>query len=119
MASLAATILQGKHEPTYTPHIDTGDCIVVINCEKLKCTSTDKTYYWHTGHPGGIKSESIQKRMARKPEEVLKHAIKLMLPRTKLGREMFTKLKVYAGTEHPHAAQMPQLIDDEKRIGIK
>jgi large subunit ribosomal protein L13 len=114
LGRLAAEIahrLRGKHKPEYTPHVDTGDYIVVVNCEKVRVTgakATDKMYYHHTGYPGGIRSASFEKLIDKAPERVLQRAVKGMLPRNPLGRAMFRKLKVYAGNEHPHAAQQPQ-----------
>lgn len=111
LASEIALRLRGKHKPTYTPHVDTGDYIVVVNAEKVKVTgnkTTDKMYYHHTGYPGGIKSISFDKLIVKAPERVLEIAVKGMLPKNALGREMFRKLKVYAGSEHAHAAQQPQ-----------
>lgn len=111
LASGIATRLRGKHKPEYTPHVDTGDYIVVVNCEKVRVTgnkASDKIYYHHTGYPGGIKDISFEKLIEKAPERVLQKAVKGMLPKGPLGREMFSKLKVYAGTEHPHAAQQPQ-----------
>jgi large subunit ribosomal protein L13 len=113
IATEIATRLRGKHKPEYTPHVDTGDFVVVINAEKVRVTgnkSKDKMYHHHTGFPGGLKSFSFEKLMDRAPDRVLKLAIKGMLPRTPLGRAMFKKLKVYAGNEHPHAAQQPQAL---------
>lgn len=103
--------LRGKHKPEYTPHVDTGDYIVVINAEKVRVTgskTTDKMYHRHTGYPGGLKSMSFDKLIDHAPERVIQSAVKGMLPRGPLGRVMFGKLKVYAGAEHPHAAQQPQ-----------
>ena len=111
LASEIAHRLRGKHKPEYTPHVDTGDYIVVINAEKVKVTgakATDKMYHHHTGYPGGLKSISFEKLIDKAPERVLQRAVKGMLPRNPLGRAMFKKLKVYAGSEHPHAAQQPQ-----------
>ena len=110
MASGIATRLRGKHKAEYTPHVDTGDYVVVINAEKVKVTgnkATDKIYHSHSGYPGGLKSISFEKLQERSPEKVIKLAVKGMLPRTPLGRAMFKKLKVYAGTDHPHGAQQP------------
>lgn len=107
----AAKILRGKNKPQYTPHIDTGDFVVIINAEKVRVTgnkATDKRYYRHSGYPGGLKSESFNEAIAKHPERVLEHAIKGMLPKNTLGRAMGKKLKVYAGPEHPHAAQNPR-----------
>jgi large subunit ribosomal protein L13 len=111
IATEIASRLRGKHKPEYTPHVDTGDFVVVINAEKVRVTGNkakDKMYHHHTGFPGGLKSFSFEKLIDRAPDRVLKLAIKGMLPRTPLGRAMFKKLKVYAGNEHPHAAQQPQ-----------
>lgn len=111
LASDIATRLRGKHKPEYTPHVDTGDYIVVINCEKVRVTgnkTTDKMYYHHTGYPGGIKDISFEKLIEKAPERVLQKAVKGMLPKGPLGRAMFKKLKVYAGGEHPHTAQQPR-----------
>ncbi len=116
LGRLAAEIahrLRGKHKAEYTPHVDTGDYIVVINAEKVRVTgakATDKMYHHHTGYPGGLKSISFEKLIDKAPERVIQGAVKGMLPRTPLGRAMFRKLKVYAGTEHPHAAQQPQVL---------
>ena len=111
LATEIASRLRGKHKPEYTPHVDTGDYIVVINAEKVCVTgkkTSDKIYYSHTGFPGGIKEISFEKLIAKAPERVLEAAVKGMLPRNPLGRDMYRKLKVYAGTNHPHAAQQPQ-----------
>ncbi|MBE8716856.1 50S ribosomal protein L13 [Cellvibrio polysaccharolyticus] len=109
-----ASRLRGKHKPEYTPHVDTGDYIVVINAEKVRVTgkkTTDKIYYHHTGFVGGIKSISFEKLIQKAPERTIQIAVKGMLPKGPLGRAMFKKLKVYAGNEHPHAAQQPQVLD--------
>lgn len=114
LASDIAHRLRGKHKPEYTPHTDTGDYIVVVNCEKVKVTgakTTDKMYHHHTGYPGGLKSYSFEKLIERAPERVLQRAVKGMLPRNPLGRAMFKKLKVYAGNDHPHAAQQPETLE--------
>jgi large subunit ribosomal protein L13 len=114
LASRIAHHLRGKHKPEYTPHIDTGDYVVVINAEKIRVTGAkakDKLYHHHTGYPGGIKSISFEKLIDKAPERVIQGAVKGMLPRNPLGRAMFKKLKVYAGTEHPHAAQQPQVLN--------
>ena len=113
MASGIATRLRGKHKAEYTPHVDTGDYVVVINAEKVKVTgnkATGKIYHSHSGYPGGLKSISFEKLQERSPEKVIKLAVKGMLPRTPLGRAMFKKLKVYAGTDHPHGAQQPKTV---------
>jgi len=114
LASAIAHRLRGKHKAEYTPHVDTGDYIVVVNAEKVKVTgakSTDKMYHHHTGYPGGLKSISFEKLIDKAPERVIQGAVKGMLPRNPLGRAMFKKLKVYAGSEHPHAAQQPQALN--------
>ncbi|MCA1766757.1 MAG: 50S ribosomal protein L13 [Idiomarina sp.] len=114
LATEIARRLRGKHKPEYTPHVDTGDYIVVINAEKVAVTGNKaqgKMYYSHTGFPGGIKSISFEKLIAKKPEMVIQKAVKGMLPRGPLGRAMFRKLKVYAGTEHNHNAQQPKQLD--------
>lgn len=106
--------LRGKHKPEYTPHVDTGDYIVVVNAEKVAVTgkkASDKIYHRHTGYIGGLKSISFEKLIDKAPERVIEGAVKGMLPRGPLGRAMFKKLKVYAGTEHPHTAQQPQVLD--------
>ena len=111
MAAEIASRLRGKHKPEYTPHVDTGDYIVVINAEKVRVTGNkakDKMYYHHTGYIGGIKSISFEKLIDKAPERAIQTAVKGMLPRGPLGRAMFKKLKVYAGTEHPHTAQQPK-----------
>lgn len=113
LATEIALRLRGKHKPEYTPFLDTGDYIIVINASKVKVTgnkATDKMYYHHTGFPGGIKSESFEKLIARKPEDVIEIAVRGMLPKGPLGRAMFRKLKVYAGETHEHAAQQPQVL---------
>ena len=110
VASKVAKILEGKHKPTYTPHLDTGDFIVVVNAEKVSLTGKklkDKIYYHHTGYPGGIKAVSAEKLLAKKPAEMIRMAVKGMLPKNSLGRQMLRKLKVYAGPNHPHEAQRP------------
>lgn len=111
MAAEIATRLRGKHKPEYTPHVDTGDYIVVINAEKVRVTGNkakNKLYYRHTGYVGGIKSLSFEKMIEKAPERPIESAVKGMLPKGPLGRAMYKKLKVYAGTEHPHTAQQPQ-----------
>lgn len=106
--------LRGKHKVEYTPHVDTGDYIIVINAEKIRVTGkkqTDKVYYWHTGHIGGIKSITYDKLQKKAPERIIERAVKGMLPRNPLGRAMLRKLKVYAGPEHRHTAQQPRPLD--------
>jgi len=115
LATQIARILRGKHKPTFTPHMDCGDNVIVVNAEKVKLTGrkrTDKTYYWHTGYPGGIKSRTADKILDGKhPERVIEKAIQRMVPKGPLGRAQLGKLRVYAGTEHPHEAQQPQALD--------
>ena len=111
LASEVAMILRGKNKPEYTPHMDTGDFVIVINADKVIVTGkkrTQKVYLRHSGRPGGMKSETFAQLQARLPERIVEHAIKGMLPKNSLGRQLFTKLKVYAGAEHPHQAQKPQ-----------
>jgi large subunit ribosomal protein L13 len=114
LASEIAHRLRGKHKAEYTPHVDTGDYIVVVNAEKVRVTgakATDKIYHHHTGFPGGLKSMSFEKLVVKAPEKIIQGAVKGMLPRNPLGRAMFRKLKVYAGNEHPHSAQQPQALN--------
>ncbi len=110
LATRIATLLEGKHKPIYSPHLDTGDHVVVINAAKVKVTGNklmQKQYYRHSNFPGGLKEESLQALMARKPEIVIERAVKGMLPQNRLGRAMVKKLKVYPGADHPHQAQQP------------
>ena len=115
MASIIAMMLRGKHKPMFTPNIDCGDYIVVINAEKVLLTGNkraNKPYYWHTGYPGGIKSRTADKILdGAHPERVVSKAVERMLPKTILGRQQINKLKIYAGTEHPHEAQNPEVLD--------
>lgn len=114
LATELARRLRGKHKPEFTPHVDTGDYLIVINAEKVKVTGNkakQKMYYRHTGYPGGLKHRSFEQLIDHAPERVIQGAVKGMLPKGPLGRAMFTKLKVYAGNEHPHAAQQPQTLD--------
>ena len=114
LASQIASRLRGKHKPEYTPHVDTGDYIVVVNAEKIHVTGRklkDKIYYKHTGYIGNLKKESLEHLMQRAPEKALQRAVKGMLPRNPLGRQMFKKLRVFSGTEHPHQAQQPVLLE--------
>ena len=114
LSSQIAQILRGKHKPTYAPHLDTGDYVVVVNCEKVAVTSNksrDKIYYRHSGFPGGLREESFERLLSRRPEQVIERAVRGMLPKNRLGRQMLKKLKVYAGGEHPHAAQSPVPLD--------
>lgn len=116
VATKAAHLLKGKHKPQYTPHVDTGDFVVIINADKIRVTgvkATDKEYFHHSGYPGGLKSETFQEAMAKHPERVIERAVKGMLPKNTLGRNMAKKLKVYAGAEHPHMAQQPREIKME------
>jgi len=111
LASQVARILMGKESPKYTTFLDTGDHVVVINAEKVKVTgmkSEQKKYHHYTGYPGGLRTEEFRKRFDRKPELIIEDAVSRMLPKTKLGKQMFTKLKVYRGEKHPHAAQKPE-----------
>lgn len=118
LASEVAQILRGKHKPTYAPHMDTGDFVVVMNAAKVVVTS-DKTqskiYYRHSGYPGGIKAETFASLKERRPEAIIERAVRGMLPKNKLGRQMARKLKVYAGPDHPHAAQSPQPLEFDIR----
>ncbi len=114
LATEVARRLRGKHKPEYTPHVDTGDYIVVVNADKIHVTGkkrSDKIYYRHTGYIGNMKSITLEKQLDKRPETVIEMAVKGMMPSGPLGREMFKKLKVYAGAEHPHAAQQPQPLE--------
>jgi len=114
LASEVARRLRGKHKPEFTPHVDTGDYIVVINADKVRVTgnkATDKLYRHHTGYVGHLRSITFEKQMEKRPETVIELAVKGMMPRGPLGRDMLRKLRVYAGAEHPHAAQQPQLLE--------
>lgn len=114
MATEIARRLRGKHKTIYTPHVDTGDYIVVINADKIRVTGDklkNKIYYHHTGYIGGIKSISLEKQLDKAPDRVIKSAVKGMLPKNPLGRAMFGKLKVYTGAEHPHTAQQPKVLE--------
>jgi large subunit ribosomal protein L13 len=111
LATRIADALRGKDKPQYTPHIDTGDFVVVVNAEKISVTGNkldDKVYYRHSGYPGGIRSRTLREELERRPTEVIRKAVKGMLPRNRLARAQLTKLKVYAGPEHPHSAQNPE-----------
>ena len=113
LATEVASILKGKLKPQYTPHVDTGDFVIVINADKVRLTGNkaqSKEYYRHSGYPGGLKCETFAEAMQKHPERVIEHAVYGMLPKTTLGRQMGRKLKVYAGAEHPHAAQQPREI---------
>ena len=114
ISTVIASYLRGKHKPEFTPNVDTGDYIVVINAEKVQVTGNktqDKIYHNHTGYPGGLKSISFEKLIEKAPERTIQNAVKGMLPKGPLGRAMFKKLKVYAGQDHPHSAQEPQTLD--------
>ena len=118
LATQIADALRGKRKPEYTPHIDTGDFVVVINAEKISVTGNkrqEKRYYRHSGYPGGLRSRTLNEMLERRPEEVIRKAVKGMLPRNRLGRAQLTKLKVYAGPDHPHAAQKPEPMEIETR----
>lgn len=118
LATKIANILRGKNKPEYTPHVDTGDFVVVINADKIQVSGkkeTDKIYYHHTGYPGGLKSASFKELMEKNPTMALEKAVKGMLPHNTLGDEQFQKLKLYAGSEHPHAAQKPITIEKEAK----
>jgi large subunit ribosomal protein L13 len=113
VASRAASVLRGKHRPDFTPHQDTGDFVVIINAAKVKLTGSkaeDKLYHRHTGYPGGIRTTTAGKTLAAKPERLVETAVRGMLPKNRLGRRLFTKLKVYRDAEHPHTAQKPEPI---------
>jgi len=114
LATQLAMHLRGKHKPEYTPHVDTGDNIIVLNAEKIRVTGDklkDKIYYWHTGAIGGIKSRSLEKMLEQHPERVIEFAVKGMLPKNPLGRKMFKKLHVFTGDKHPHTAQQPKPLE--------
>jgi large subunit ribosomal protein L13 len=114
LATQIADLLRGKLKPTYTPHCDVGDFVVVVNAEKISVTGNkrhEKMYYRHSGYPGGLKSRSLEEMLDRRPEEVIRLAVKGMLPRNRLARKQITKLKIYAGPEHPHAAQKPEKLE--------
>jgi large subunit ribosomal protein L13 len=113
LASEVAKILRGKHKPIYTPHVDTGDCVIIVNAAKVVLTGNkweQKLYRWHTGYPGGLREVSAGKMRQRRPERLVELAVRGMLPKTKLGRAMLRKLKVYAASTHPHAAQQPEVL---------
>jgi large subunit ribosomal protein L13 len=118
LATRIADTLRGKNKPEYTPHCDTGDFVIVVNAEKISVTGNklqEKRYYRHSGYPGGLRSRTLEEMLDRRPEEVIRKAVKGMLPRNRLGRAQLTKLKVYAGPDHPHAAQQPQPMEIETR----
>ena len=118
LATTIADTLRGKNKPQFTPHVDTGDFVVVVNAEKIAVTGNkldQKRYYRHSGYPGGLKERSLRDQLERRPTEVLRKAVKGMLPRNRLARQQITKLKIYAGPEHPHSAQQPKPLPLEAR----
>lgn len=125
LASQVASVLRGKHKPQYTPHLDVGDHVIVLNAERVAVTSNkseQKIYYRHSGFPGGIKAESFERLLARRPEAIVERAVRGMLPKNRLGRAMFRKLRVYAGDQHDHGSQKPkplelQIAKVEKKYG--
>ncbi len=122
MATRIADALRGKDKPTYTPHVDTGDFVVVVNAEKIHVTGNkldQKMYHRHSGYPGGLRSRPLREQLERRPTEVLRKAVKGMLPRNKLGRAQIGKLKIYAGPEHPHSAQSPEPMKLETRMQLE
>jgi large subunit ribosomal protein L13 len=115
LATQIADVLRGKRKPEYTPHIDTGDFVVVVNAEKIRVTGSKlqhKQYHKHSGYPGGLRTRTLEEMLDRRPEEVIRLAVKGMLPRNRLGRQQLRKLKVYAGPDHPHQAQQPKPFED-------
>jgi large subunit ribosomal protein L13 len=116
LATQIADVLRGKRKPTYTPHVDVGDFVIVVNAEKIRVTGNKleaKRYWRHSGYPGGIRSQTLGDLLERRPEEVIRRAVKGMLPRNRLARQQITKLKVYAGPDHPHQAQKPEKLEIE------
>lgn len=114
LATRVAACLRGKHNPLYTPHVDSGDCVIVINAARIKLTGRNldqKNYYRHSGYVGGLKSITARKLMEKRPEDLISHAVRGMLPKNRLGRKLFKKLKVYAGADHPHGAQLPETME--------
>jgi large subunit ribosomal protein L13 len=114
LATRVATLLRGKHKPIYTPHVDCGDYVIVVNADKISVTGQkldQKIYYRHSGYPGGLRQVTLRRRLETHPERVIESAVRGMLPKTRLGRKMFKKLKVYAGPEHPHEAQQPTSLE--------
>ncbi len=117
LATQVATLIRGKHKPTFTPHVDGGDFVVVINADKINLhtrRAEKKEYFHHTGYPGGVRMEAFKSVMNEKPEFAIRHAVRGMLPKTRLGNKMINKLKIYTGAEHPHAAQMPKVFNFDK-----
>ena len=122
LATQIADALRGKRKPTYTPHVDTGDFVVVINAEKISVTGdkrSDKKYYRHSGYPGGLKVRTFEEMMTKRPEEIIRIAVKGMMPRNRLARKQITKLKVYVGPEHPHQAQKPRPLSTGSKASSK
>ena len=118
LATQIATLLRGKHRATFTPHLDGGDPVIVVNAARIRVTGKklqDKMYVRHSGYPGGFRAENLEKLLARRPEEVIRRAVRGMLPQNRLGEQMIRKLHVYAGAEHPHAAQKPQPLKEATR----
>jgi large subunit ribosomal protein L13 len=118
LATQVATLLRGKHRATFSPHLDTGDPVVIVNAAKIRVTGkklSDKLYIRHSGYPGGFRSETLERLLSRRPEEVIRRAVRGMLPQNRLGEQMMRKLHVYAGSEHPHAAQKPQPLKEATR----
>lgn len=114
LATQIATILRGKHKPIYTPHVDCGDYVIVVNAERINVTGhklDEKIYYRHSGYPGGLRQVTLRQQLQTHPERVIESAVRGMLPKNRLGRKMFKKLKVYAGPDHPHQAQQPEVLD--------
>ncbi|MBN1811243.1 MAG: 50S ribosomal protein L13 [Anaerolineae bacterium] len=114
LATQVARVLRGKHKPAYSPSVDTGDCVIVVNAEKLHVTGRkldQKIYYQHSGYPGGLKEITLRNLLQKHPTQAVEHAVRGMLPKNRLGRQMFKHLKVYAGPEHPHAAQQPKPLE--------
>jgi len=117
LATQIADTLRGKRKPQYTPHVDTGDFVIVVNAEKIQVTGNkldQKRYYRHSGYPGGLRSRTLREQLDRRPTEVLRVAVKGMLPKNRLARQQITKLKIYAGPEHPHEAQNPRLLESDQ-----
>ena len=117
LATQIADTLRGKRKPQYTPHVDTGDFVIVVNAEKIQVTGNkldQKRYYRHSGYPGGLRSRTLREQLERRPTEVLRVAVKGMLPKNRLARQQITKLKIYAGPEHPHEAQNPRPLESEQ-----
>jgi len=115
LATRVATVLRGKHKPSFTPHVDCGDYVIIVNAEKIHVTGQkliQKKYYRHSGYPGGLREVALRDQLQKFPTRVLEHAVRGMLPKNKLGRQMFRKLKVYAGPEHPHQAQQPKSLEN-------